>query len=168
MMNIERVETPGTILCKSCGLCCTGHLFIWTKLRSAELDAIAARGVTVIREPKQRGYNQPCPLWEGECTIYHSPDYPRFCRTYKCKLLKHVMDEITPLSDALTRVGETKRMINELSVLLPPSANGNFRERLAAYSGNGGDDYILGLARILTGLYDEYYGVTDVLSKPPD
>src|SRR5919108_377904 len=86
-------ESPANILCKSCGLCCTGHLFIWTKLRSAELNSIAALGVPVLRSvPSQRGFNQPCPLWKGQCTVYHSPHYPRFCRTYKCKLLKRLLD----------------------------------------------------------------------------
>ena len=167
-MRTKPGEAPGTILCKSCGLCCTGHLFIWTKLRSVELEKIAALGVRVIREPEQRGYNQPCPLWKGECTIYHSPNYPRFCRTYKCKLLKQVMEDITPISDALTRVIETKRMIDEFNMLLPPSTNGNFRERLASYSGIGENhnDDILGKVRKLISLYDQIYGVTDVLDKP--
>src|SRR5215217_9602106 len=86
-------ESPANSLCKSCGLCRSGHLFIWTKLRSAELDSLEELGVPVLRAvPSQRGFNQPCPLWNGQCTIYHSPHYPRFCHTYKCKLLKKVVE----------------------------------------------------------------------------
>ena len=50
-------------------------------------------------DPTQRGFSQPCPLWHGQCTIYTSPHYPRFCGTYKCQLLKKVMDETTLLPD---------------------------------------------------------------------
>ena len=67
-------ERDSHTLCKSCGLCCTGHLFVWAKLRPAELDPAEALGLTVFRsDPNQRGFSQPCPLWNGECTIYDSP-----------------------------------------------------------------------------------------------
>src|SRR5262245_54486378 len=113
MTTTEQTSAPpGNILCKSCGLCCTGHLFLWTKLRSAELDSAEALGLRVFREvPRQRGFNQPCPLWQGQCTVYSSPHYPHFCRTYKCKLLKKVLDETTRLSDALMAIRGVKELI---------------------------------------------------------
>src|SRR5512134_2440425 len=101
----ETNESEANILCKSCGLCCTGHLFIRAKLRSAELDSAEALGLNVVRTPpSQRGFSQPCPLWHGQCTVYNSPHYPRFCGTYKCQLLKKVIDETTPLPEALSAV----------------------------------------------------------------
>ena len=118
------------ILCKSCGLCCTGHFFVWSKLRSAELDGIESLGLKVFREPGQRGFNQPCPLWQGQCTIYDSPQYPRFCKTYKCKLLKQLLNETIRLSEALIVVGQAKEMIEKVELLLSDSSKGNFRERL--------------------------------------
>lgn len=130
----ETNESQANILCKSCGLCCTGHLFIWSKLRSAELDSAEALGLRVFRSvPSQRGFSQPCPLWQGVCTVYTSPHYPHFCRTYKCKLLKQVLDETTSLNDALTAIEKAKGMIHELETLLPGSPNINFRERLVAH-----------------------------------
>jgi hypothetical protein len=97
----ETNGSPANVLCKSCGLCCSGHLFIWSKLRSAEMDSAQALGLNVFRsDPRERGFSQPCPLWQGQCTIYTSPHYPHFCRVYKCKLLKEV-HETTLLPDAL-------------------------------------------------------------------
>src|SRR5215207_4050079 len=111
----ERNESAANRLCKACGLCCTGHLFIWTKLRSAEMDSIEELGLNVFRSvPSQRGFSQPCPLWQGQCTIYTSPHYPRFCRTYKCKLLKEVLDENMELPNALSVIQKAKEMIQEL------------------------------------------------------
>lgn len=156
--------TQANLLCKSCGLCCTGHLFIWTKLRSAELDPIQSLGLKVFREPNQRGFNQPCPLWDGICTIYDSPHYPRFCGTYKCKLLKQVMDEVTPLHSALTIVQQTKSLIHELDLALPNSSTQNFRERLVAcLEKEDANSAILKKAKELLGVYESQFGVNDLV-----
>ena len=98
------------------------------------MDSAEALGLNVFRSvPSQRGFSQPCPLWQGVCTVYTSPHYPHFCRTYKCKLLKQVLDETTSLHDAQTVVQQAKGMIHELEVLLPDPSNVNFRERLVSH-----------------------------------
>ena len=158
--------SSATVLCKACGLCCTGHLFVWTKLRSAELESIRSLGLNVIREPNQRGFNQPCPLWDGICTIYTSPQYPRFCGTYKCKLLKQVLDEVTPLHSALTIVQQTKSLIHKLDMVLPHSPNPNFRERLVAYleKENSGMEFQRQAKELLV-IYESQFGVNDLLGN---
>ena len=179
--NDETNESQGNILCKSCGLCCTGHLFIWTKLRSAELDSAEALGLNVFwSDPRQRGFSQPCPLWQGQCTIYTSPHYPRFCRTYKCKLLKEVLDENTPLPDALTVIEQAKGMIREYEALLPDSPNINFRERLVADLENlerlkasaGLENTDLDLRRLKAGalliFYEKVFGIKELVDKPDE
>ena len=136
-------DNLGMTLCISCGLCCTGHFFVWSKLRSAELDPIESLGLKVFREPGQRGFNQPCPLWQGQCTIYHSPHYPRFCHTYKCKLLKQLQNENIPLPEALIVVERAKELIKQVELLLPVSSKENFRERLVDHieSSTAGIDF---------------------------
>lgn len=161
-------ESPATLLCKSCGLCCTGHLFVWTKLRSSELNSIQSLGVDVLREPGQRGFTQPCPLWQGNCTIYETPQYPRFCRTYKCKLLKQVLDDVIPLPSALTTVRRTKSLIHDLDMILPASSHPNFRERLAAcLEREDVGSEIQQKARDLLEVYESQFGVDDLLEDPP-
>ena len=171
----EPNESPATTLCKSCGLCCTGHLFIWTKLKSAELDSAAALGLRVLRDvPRQRGFNQPCPLWEGQCTVYSSPHYPHFCRTYKCKLLKKLLDETVSLPDALTSIDGAKELIHEVEALLPPSALTNFRERLVEQLESlekkpvwDENDLAFRLkADALLALYEQVFGVDDLIENP--
>ena len=132
----ETNESPANTLCKTCGLCCTGYLFVWTKLRSAELDGIQALGVKVFREPNQRGFNQPCLFWDRVCTIYTSTHYPRFCHTYKCHLLKNVLDEKLSLDEAFDIVKRMKGIIQELETFLPDSLQVNFRERLITKMGH--------------------------------
>lgn len=171
----ETKEPPGNVLCKSCGLCCTGHLFIWTKLRSAELDSAEALGLNVFRSvPSQRGFSQPCPLWQGQCTIYSSPHYPHSCRTYKCKLLKKVLDETTSLPEARTEIEQAKGIIHELEALLPDSPYTNFRERLVAHleyleqkpAWDAADlEFRLKADALLT-FYERVFSVKDLVEKP--
>lgn len=121
----------GSLLCKSCGLCCTGHLFVWVKLKSAEKAPAQNLGLNVIHsDPRQRGFTQPCPLWQGQCTIYTSPHYPKSCRTYQCKQLKGILNENASMDDSLSIIQQAKDMISEVDVLLPSSGIINFRERL--------------------------------------
>jgi len=171
----EPNETPGNTLCKACGLCCTGHLFIWTKLKSAELDSAAALGLRVLRDvPRQRGFNQPCPLWQGQCTVYSSPHYPHFCRTYKCKLLKKLLDETVPLPDALANIADAKELIHDVEALLPPSPLTNFRERLVEQletlekkSVWDENDLAFRLkADALLSMYEQVFGVDDLVENP--
>jgi hypothetical protein len=172
MIGEEGHESQANALCKACGLCCTGHLFIWTKLRSSELDSIEALGVKVFRSfPSQRGFNQPCPLWQGKCTIYATPSYPRFCHTYKCRLLKRLLDETSTLPEALNLVRQAKVIIQELETALPDSANLNFRERLTAVlegttEQSGGDQEIRQKAKVLLAAYEQVFGIDDLMEAP--
>jgi hypothetical protein len=156
-------ESPGTTLCKSCGLCCSGHLFAWVKLRSPELVPIEELGVKVFREPRHRGFSQPCPLWNGVCTIYESPQYPRACRTYKCKLLKQVLEETVTLPEALIAVQNAKELTHEVELLLSSSPNSNFRERLVAHIEQGNADLFFQMkAAKLLAFYRDFFGVKDL------
>lgn len=127
-------ESPSNILCKSCGLCCSGHLFAWVRLNASELSPAESLGLKVIRnDPRQRGFTQPCPLWDGMCTVYASADYPRTCKTYKCIVLRRLLDDDISLSAALTVIQETLALIREIEPLLPASTAISFRERLITH-----------------------------------
>jgi len=45
----ESDSSQSQTLCKSCGLCCSGHLFAWVRLNANELDKSEALGLNVIR-----------------------------------------------------------------------------------------------------------------------
>ncbi len=124
-------------------------------------------------DPTQRGFSQPCPLWKGRCTIYHSAHYPRACRAYRCKLLKDMLGETVSLSQALAAVKQAKEMIQQLELLLPASASQNFRERLAAHyehppetagQENSYQEFRL-KADALLRFYETVFGVTDLVER---
>lgn len=170
MNNIEESQD----LCKSCGLCCSGHLFAWVRLNANELDRAGALGLNVIRDdPRQRGFTQPCPMWNGTCKIYNSLDYPRSCGTYKCKQLRQLLDEEIPLSSAMTVIQQTLARIRELEALLPVSTAISFRERLVAHKEhlealdvqerNIIDQDFLRKAQELLISYEDLFGVDDFI-----
>jgi hypothetical protein len=167
----EADDSQANVLCKSCGLCCTGHLFIWAKLRPAELDPAESLGMNVFRsDPRQRGFSQPCPLWQGQCTVYNSPHYPHVCRAYQCRLLKRVLGNKDLLPDALIVVQRVMGMIHGVEALLSIAPNDNFRERLVERiehpeKFNGVDPEFRVKAEALLAFYEEYFGVTDLVEK---
>jgi hypothetical protein len=107
----------------------------------------------------------------GQCTIYHSPQYPRFCRTYKCILLKKLLEVSTSLSQALSVVKGAKELIQEVEVLLPDSPNPNFRERLVEHleetaAQKDRDLEFRQRAEALLVVYEQVFGVDDVIESP--
>jgi hypothetical protein len=154
-------------------LCCTGHLFIWAKLRPAELDSAEVLGLQVFRShPRSRGFSQPCPLWQGQCTIYTSPHYPHVCRAYQCKLIKEVIRKEVVLPDALTILQHAKELIHDLERRLPPAASRNFRERLVACLEGASQDELdtefRQKADALLIFYDAVFGVNDLVEGPDE
>lgn len=177
MTDTNENLSPADTLCVTCGLCCTGHLFLWAKLKSVEVETVRSLGLNVLGvEPQNRGFGLPCPLWAGKCPIHTSPDYPHACRTYKCKLLKQVIDESTPLPEALDVIEQTKSMIAELKTLLPDSKNNNFRERLVAHLEQLNESTVLRNADIefrrkageLLDFYEKFLGVKDLIDRSLD
>ncbi|MFN8382890.1 MAG: hypothetical protein U0V02_13160 [Anaerolineales bacterium] len=174
MTDTNEGLSPADTLCVTCGLCCTGHLFLWAKLKSVEVETVRGLGLNVLGvEPENRGFGLPCPLWDGKCPIHTSSNYPHACRTYKCKLLKQVIDENTSLADALAVTEQAKTMIKELKLLLPNSRSNNFRERLVAYLEHldelpAVDNHGLEFqqkARELLLLYKKQFGVKDLFER---
>lgn len=121
-------------LCRTCGLCCSGHLFSWVQIKAVEIAHLQKLGLTVIQPVKNKsGFTQPCPMWDGECSIYQSENYPSGCRSFNCKLLREVLNESISLSRALRIVKRTKEKIGVVEKLLPSSSQVNFRERVVEY-----------------------------------
>ena len=171
MTEIEYSQaSEATALCKACGLCCTGHLFSWVRLKAVELTPLQKLGLNVIRsDPRQRGFTQPCPMWNGDCTIYQSPHYPRGCDSYKCKLLRELLDESVALPKALKVVKQAKGMIQEIDMLLPASPHISFRERLITHmkSGDTSSDFQQRADALLL-FIEKQFGVNDFFDKPEE
>lgn len=162
-------DSPANLLCKACGLCCSGHLFSWVRLDANELDNVEKLGLRVIRDdPRQRGFMQPCPVWDGTCTVYTSPDYPRSCKRYKCKVFRQLLDNDLSFPDAMTVIQETLTLIREIEPLLPGPSSVSFRERLIAHKeemeslGELNNEFMKNTT-ILLARYEDLFGVDDFM-----
>jgi hypothetical protein len=139
------------------------------RLKANELTPSEKLGLKVIRnDPRQRGFTQPCPVWKGICTIYDSPHYPKGCDSYKCKLLREVLDESVSLQDALVVVEKTKTLIRKLDTQLPKSSHSSFRDRFIARvkslresSSQGHNHKFLARANMLLNLFQNTFGLKD-------
>jgi hypothetical protein len=161
---------PANLLCKACGLCCSGHLFSWVRLNALELDGIENLGIQVIRDdPRQRGYLQPCPMWDGTCKIYDLPQYPKSCAKYKCKVFRQLEEGDISLQEGLHIIAETLDLIREIEPLLADSSAVSFRERLIARKeeleteGKGLSGEFMQKALILLSRYEDLFGVDDFI-----
>ncbi len=112
------MSLPGTTLCTSCGLCCSGALFPRTVLRPEEVTwAREKRLLSVIDDPVEPSFAQPCGLLrDRRCTAYE--ERPQVCRTFRCKLLKQFEDGEIGLDIALAKV----RRVEVLFARLPHDA----------------------------------------------
>jgi hypothetical protein len=138
------------------------------RLKAVELSPLDKLGLNVIRsDPRQRGFTQPCPMWNGVCAIYDSHHYPKGCDSYKCKLLRELLDESVALPKALKVVKRAMELIQEVEMFLPPSPEISFRERLIEQveHGNAGADFQQ-KADALLAFLDKKFGVNDFFEKP--
>ncbi len=161
---MESTNSQTQALCKACGLCCSGHLFSWVRLDANELDKVEKLGLRVVRDdPRQRGFLQPCPVWDGTCTVYASPDYPRSCKKYKCRQFKTLVDEKASLSDAMEEVRQAHEMIRELENSLPSSQAVSFRERLLTKMEDRSEENreFYEKALRLVSYFEDFFGVMD-------
>ncbi|MBL8063377.1 MAG: hypothetical protein JNK32_10180, partial [Anaerolineales bacterium] len=127
----------------------------------------------VIRDdPRQRGFTQPCAMWNGVCTVYASPSYPSSCRKYKCKVLKQLLADDISLPEGLSIIQDTLDLIREIEPLLPESSAISFRERLIAHKEelesngevhNALDEELLHKTRVLLTRYEDLFGVDDFM-----
>ena len=164
-------DSAANQLCKACGLCCSGHLFSWVRLNAPELDPVEKLGLKVIRDdPRQRGFLQPCAMWvDGVCKVYTSPDYPRSCGKYKCKVLRQLLEDDISLQTGLSIIQETLDLIHDIEPLLPKSSAISFRERLITHkeelesAGKDlGGEFLRKTAILLT-RYEDLFGVDDFI-----
>lgn len=167
-------EAASSTLCKACGLCCTGHLFINAEFKPHEIETTQALGFEVLQSnPEKPVFTLPCHLWRDQCTIYAHPQKPSICGDFKCNLLKNVEGEELPLGDALTVVQQARQMILELEMQLPAGKDRNFRRRLFEYANqleqsssrtNVMDKFRL-KAGVLLVLFAKRFGVTGLFNE---
>lgn len=127
-VNSEPAQAAAAHLCADCGLCCDGALFDRVILQPADSPrALAALG---LRIKKKSFFNQPCTALCGtRCTIY--ADRPERCRLFECRQYRDVAAGTVTADAARARIGEAKRQIAAVEVLLDELGADNRRKPIS-------------------------------------
>lgn len=73
-------------ICLSCGLCCSGAVFLWGDLEAHEHDVPERLGLRRYPEEGTQAIGFPCPAIVNRCcTVYEGR--PQVCRNYRCGVL---------------------------------------------------------------------------------
>lgn len=106
-------ESPLSILCRGCGLCCDGSLFTHVGLEADELERLRALGIATRQLPSGTVVlAQRCSALKGrDCQIYK--DRPSSCAEYQCLLATSLVEDEVTLEEAQAAVRKAQRLIAE-------------------------------------------------------
>ena len=104
-------ESPLSLLCRGCGLCCDASLFSHVGLESEEIDQLHALGIpTRTLRSGTEVLSQRCSALEGrDCQIY--ADRPSSCAAYQCVLATSLLEDRIGLEEAQAVVKKAQRLI---------------------------------------------------------
>ena len=115
----DQSEPDGSLLCQSCGLCCSGTLYNGVALDEEDARRLAPKRLPLLQLGEHTVMELGCTCLQGtRCGIYE--DRPRLCAEYRCKLLRNVEKGKVGLDDARGRVERVRNKVAELRTMLPP------------------------------------------------
>lgn len=118
-MKLEQTEALEQRLCKACGFCCDGTLFLHVRISESEpIRAYKKAGLQLMDSPEGKvTMRQPCSGFsKGSCQTYHCR--PLRCGEFKCALLKQASEGAVTESNALEVIRETKKIRSRYTALL--------------------------------------------------
>jgi len=110
--------SPSAQLCTSCGLCCSGIVYDSVPFGAHEVANVRELGLEPYEEPPgQARFNLPCRHLQGtRCGVFDRRPEP--CGAFRCELLKDFEAGDVSMAEAMGRVIEAKRMIEEVGPLV--------------------------------------------------
>jgi Fe-S-cluster containining protein len=104
-------ESPLSVLCRGCGLCCDGSLFSHVGLEPEEVDQLHSLGIpTQTRRSGTEVLPQRCCALKGrDCQIYAAR--PSSCAEYQCVLATSLLEDRVTLEEAQAVVKKAQRLI---------------------------------------------------------
>lgn len=110
--------SPSAQLCTSCGLCCSGVVYDSVPFAAHEIANVRELGLEPYEEPAgQPRFNLPCRHLQGtRCGVFERRPEP--CGAFRCELLKNFEAGQVSMTDAMAKVAEAKRMLDEVRPLV--------------------------------------------------
>ena len=118
-------------LCAACGLCCNGVMFHTVRLQPGDsAQALVALGLKLKRKKGHNHILQPCPAFQCEqCSIYAAR--PQRCRLFECRQLERVATGEVSEAQALEKIHDARRRVDELNELLQKAGGTNTKRPLS-------------------------------------
>ena len=118
-------------LCTACGLCCNGVMFHTVRLQPGDSSqALVALGLKLKRKKGHNHLLQPCPAFQNmQCSIYAAR--PERCRLFECRQLERMVSGKISEAQALEKIHEARRRVDELNDLLQQSGHTNPKRPLS-------------------------------------
>jgi len=106
-------------LCATCGLCCTSFFSTGYVSNEEEKQTVEEFGGELFNnEDGQLCFRQPCPAYNGNCTVY--PNHPLSCQGFECALLKQLLRGEITLEHAVSLVQQTQEAVSQVDATLFP------------------------------------------------
>lgn len=124
-------STAASRLCSECGMCCNGVMFQLVQMQPGDSPAeLSALGLKLKRKKGERYIQQPCPAFHGGCcSIYTSR--PERCRRFECGQLSRLASGEISAEEALDRIRDLRRRVDEMSALLDAAGARNSKRPLS-------------------------------------
>ena len=105
-------------LCRNCGLCCDGSMFVAVRVLPADSKQdLKALGIHVQHKKKYDFFDQPCCAFKNSiCSVY--AQRPARCRAFECQQLKRLNLGEVSREDVLEKIKEAKSKIDVIKKLL--------------------------------------------------
>ncbi len=112
--------TPATRLCRACGLCCDGTVFVYVPVTEEEARRLVHRlPILPATDRLEARFDLRCPAHgAGGCSIYE--ERPDICAQFRCKLLRRLEAGTIDLDDARVVVARVRALAERLDAALPP------------------------------------------------
>lgn len=126
------IESKGSELCLSCGLCCKGIIFNRAALKPDELKFAKGTGLNYFTERKGKyAFRLPCHLYRnGRCSAYLNR--LDACKRYQCKLLKRLMKGEIDIEESRMIILQAKSLMSLIDKQIDDTETStDFRQKIA-------------------------------------
>jgi hypothetical protein len=114
------LSPDGTVLCKSCGMCCTGAIYPRAGLQSNETGLAKSLEFTITTIENQLYFCMPCPQYRHNLCAVYAATRPAVCVAFQCNLLKKFLSNQITIEQGILIVNRAKELWTQVTRLLPP------------------------------------------------
>ncbi len=116
-------KSKSELLCKDCGICCSGTVLSGVRLEAAEGSFAELHKLCVVKTEEGLAFAQPCPLFTARsCSAY--AERPRRCRSFRCKTLRAFEGGTLTEEQSIERINALRKRIESIEATITSESRG--------------------------------------------